>query len=318
VKVGVVGVGAMGRHHARVYAELPDCELVGVHDIDAGRAAAVADKFGATAYDELDALLEAVDAVTVAVPTPLHHEIGLRCLRAGCDALIEKPLAPSLEEADALIAAATADGRILQVGHIERYNPAVAAMTERVTRPGFIEVDRLGSLAPRSLETDVVLDLMIHDIDIVHTLVDDDEVIEVRAVGVPILTDAIDFANARLEFSGGCIANLTASRVSVNRIRKVRVFQPEAYLSVDYTAQTVDHYRLLRTEGKPSGIDVDQIDASGDEPLHRQLNDFVESCRERREPLANGRAARRALDTALRILGAIEARMTQSSTAKPK
>jgi predicted dehydrogenase len=318
LKVGVVGVGAMGQHHARVYAELPDCELVGVHDIDAARAGAIAAEFGAAAYEELDALLAAVDAVTVAVPTPLHHDIGLRCLRAGCDALIEKPLAPSLQEADELIAAAAAGDRILQVGHIERYNPAVAAMTERVGRPGFIEVDRLGSLVPRSLETDVVLDLMIHDIDIVHALVDDDDVIEVRAVGVPILTDAIDFANARLEFSGGCIANLTASRVSVNRIRKVRVFQPEAYLSVDYTAQTVDHYRLLRRDGKPSGIDVDRIDASGDEPLRRQLVDFLESCGERREPLASGRAARRALDTALRILSAIEARMTHSATEGPK
>lgn len=311
MRVGVVGVGAMGQLHARGYAELPGCELVGVHDIDAARAENVATKFGARAFDRLEELLAEVDAVTVAVPTPAHHEVGLRCLAAGCDVLIEKPLAPSLEEADALIAAAEADGRILQVGHIERYNPAVAAMTEHVSRPGFIEVDRLGSLVPRSLETDVVLDLMIHDIDIVHALVDGDELIEVRAVGVPILTDAIDFANARLEFAGGCIANLTASRVSVNRIRKVRVFQPEAYLSVDYTAQTVDYYRLVRNEGRPSGIEVDKIDVSGDEPLLRQLRGFVTCCAERSEPLAGGRPARRALRTALEILAAIEARMTK-------
>jgi predicted dehydrogenase len=299
----------MGRHHARVYAEMPECELVGVHDIDAARAGAIAEKFAIESFADLDALLDAVDAVTVAVPTPAHHEIGLRCLRAGCDTLIEKPLAASLQEADDLIAAAAKGERILQVGHIERYNPAVATMSERVARPGFIEVDRLGSLVPRSLETDVVLDLMIHDIDIVHALVDD-EVIEVRAVGVPILTDAIDFANARLEFAGGCIANLTASRVSVNRIRKVRVFQPEAYLSVDYTAQTVEHYRLVRTDGKPSGIETDKIDVSGEEPLLRQLRDFIACCRERRAPLASGEAARRALRTALDILAAIEARMT--------
>ena len=305
----MVGVGAMGQHHARVYAEIPGCELVGVHDIDAERGQTIADEYGVAAFAQLDALLAEVDAVTVAVPTPDHHDIGMRCLRAGCDALIEKPLAPSLEQADDLVAAAHEGQRILQVGHIERYNPAVAAMTERVERPGFIEVDRLGSLVPRSLETDVVLDLMIHDIDIVHALVDD-EVVEVRAVGVPILTEEIDFANARLEFAGGCIANLTASRVSVNRIRKVRVFQPEAYLSVDYSAQTVEHHRLRRTDGMPSGIDTDKIDASGEEPLLRQLRDFVESCETRREPLSDGASARRALKTALEILAAIEARMT--------
>jgi predicted dehydrogenase len=309
MRVGVVGVGAMGQHHVRVYAEIPGCELVGVHDIDVERGRAIADKFGVGAFAELDALLSEVDAVTVAVPTPDHHDIGLRCLRAGCDALIEKPLAPSLEQADELIAVAREGQRILLVGHVERYNPAVAAMTERVERPGFIEVDRLGSLVPRSLEIDVVLDLMIHDIDIVHALVDDD-VVEIRAVGVPILTEAIDFANARLEFAGGCVANLTASRVSVNRIRKVRVFQAGAYLSVDYSAQTVEHYRLLRTDGKPSGIETDKIDASGEEPLLRQLRDFVDCCESRRAPRSDGASARRALHTALEILAAIEARMT--------
>jgi len=309
VRVGVVGVGAMGQHHARVYAEMPGCELVGLYDIDGGRAQLIGDKFGVATFDDLDALLGEVDAVTVAVPTPEHHAVGLRCLHAGRDALIEKPLAPSLEEADELIAAAAEGERILQVGHIERYNTAVEALTERVRQPGFIEVDRLGSLVPRSLETDVVLDLMIHDIDIVHALVDD-EIVEVRAVGVPILTEAIDFANARLEFAGGCIANLTASRVSINRIRKVRVFQPEAYLSADYSEQTVEHYRLVRREGKPSGIETDKIDASGEEPLVRQLSDFVACCESRRQPRADGQSARRALRTALQILAAIEARMT--------
>jgi len=309
VRVGVVGVGAMGQHHARVYAEMPECDFVGVQDIDGARAAQVGEKFGVAAFTDLAELLGKVDAVTVAVPTPEHHAIGLRCLGAGCDVLMEKPLAPTLQQADELIDAANAAGRILQVGHIERYNPAVVAMTERVTKPGFIEVDRLGSLVPRSLETDVVLDLMIHDIDIVHALVGE-EIIEVRAVGVPILTEAIDFANARLEFAGGCIANLTASRVSVNRTRKVRVFQPEAYLSVDYTAQTVEHYRLLRTAGKPSGIDTDKIDASGEEPLLEQLRDFVSSCDTREQPRVSGAAARTALCTALEILAAIEGRMT--------
>ena len=308
IRVGVVGVGAMGSHHARVCAELEGCELAGVYDIDRRQAERVARKFEVRAHEHLEDLLGDVDAVAVAVPTPEHHEVGLRCIEAGCDVLMEKPLASSLDHADSLVKAAEQAGRILQVGHIERYNPAVAAMTARVERPGFIEVDRLGSLVPRSLETDVVLDLMIHDIDIVHALVGG-EVTEIRAVGVPILTEAIDFANARLEFAGGCIANLTASRVSMNRIRKVRVFQPEAYLSVDYTAQTVDHYRLVRIDGKPTGIDRDRIDASGEEPLLLQLRDFVRCCRERGQPLADAASARRSLATAFEILAAIESRI---------
>ena len=308
MRVGVVGVGAMGQLHARVYAELDGCELVGVHDIDPDRSREVAGRHQVESFTDLDSLLGRVDAVTVAVPTPDHHSIGLHCMGAGCDVLIEKPLAPTLDQADSLIGTAEKEGRILQVGHIERYNPAVAAMVARVENPGFIEIDRLGSLAPRSLETDVVLDLMIHDIDIVHWLVDD-EVVEIRAFGVPILTEAIDFANARLEFAGGCIANLTASRVSVNRIRKVRVFQPQGYLSVDYTAQTVEHYRLLQTDGKPSGIETDHINASGDEPLVGQLKDFIGACAGRRRPRADGDSGRRALATALDILDAIESRM---------
>ena len=308
MRVGVVGVGAMGKLHARGYSELDDCELVGVHDIDSNRAQEIAKQHQIEWFPELDSLLDCVDAVTVAVPTPDHHSVGVRCLNAGCDVLIEKPIAVDLAEADSLIAAAETAGRILQVGHIERYNPALEAVTKWVRNPGFIEVDRLGSLAPRSLETDVVLDLMIHDIDIVQWLADD-EVVEIRAVGVPILTEAIDFANARLEFAGGCIANLTASRVSVNRSRKVRIFQPTGYLSVDCTAQTVEHYRLLWADGKPSGIETDRIDAKGVEPLLCELMDFANSCGRRSQPRADGGSARRALATALDIRDAIEARM---------
>ena len=308
MRVGVVGVGAMGTLHARGYSELDTCELVGVHDIDLERAREVAGRYQVHCFSELDSLLGRVDDVTLAVQTPEHHLVGLRCLEAGCDVLVEKPIALSLGQADSLIAKAQEENRILQVGHIERYNPAVEALAHRVGCPGFIEVDRLGSLAPRGLETDVVLDLMIHDIDIVHWLVDD-EVVEIRAVGVPILTEAIDFANARLEFAGGCIANFTASRVSVNRSRKVRVFQPAGYISVDYTAQTVEEYRLSWADGKPSGIEADRIDASGDEPLILQLMDFTESCSTRTSPRADGGAARQALATALDILDASQARM---------
>ena len=308
IRVGVVGVGVMGRHHARVYDQLEGCELVGVHDVDPERRDSVAAEFGVTGFTELADLLAEVDAVTIAVPTPDHYEVGLACVEAGRDLLVEKPLAPSLPEADGLIEAAGAGGSVLQVGHIERFNPAVEAMSKIVEEPRFIEVDRLGSLVPRSLETDVILDLMIHDIDIVHSLVGG-EVVEIRAIGVPILTDAIDFANARLEFDNECIVNLTASRVSANRIRKVRIFQAEAYLSVDYTAQTVEHYRLVRGAGTPSRIETNRIDPPDEEPLVRQLVDFVTNCENRNTPRSDGHAGRQALQTALAIRDYIEERM---------
>jgi predicted dehydrogenase len=296
----------MGAHHARVFTQLGGCRLVGIHDIDPARAAVVSREHATESFESLDALLEKVDAVTVAVPTPDHHQIALVCLDAGCDVLIEKPMTSSLEEADELIAAAESRGRVLGVGHIERYNPAVEALADLVCDPGFIEVDRLGSFAPRSLETDVILDLMIHDIDVVHSLVDSD-LSEIRAVGVPILSEALDIANARLEFDGGCIVNLTASRVSANRVRKVRIFQPEAYISVDYTAQSVDHYVLVRQEGRPRGIDARQVAVDSAEPLARELQDFLDSVRDRKPPRVDGVGARRSLETALRIAAAIGA-----------
>ena len=303
-------MGVMGHHHVRVFDQLEGCELVGVYDIDGSRCREVAEEFGTAAFETLEELLGEVDAVTVAVPTPDHHAVGLECLAAGCDILVEKPLAPTLDEADDLIRVAAENGRVLQVGQIERYNPAVEALAGLVGRPGFIEVDRLGSFVARSLETDVILDLMIHDIDVVHSLVDA-EVVEVRAVGVPILTDAIDFANARLEFDDGCIANLTASRVSASRTRKVRIFQPEGYLSVDYTTQSVERYRLVRSDGRPTGIATQEVEVAYEEPLVRQLRDFVASSQSRGTPRVDGIAARRALATALEIRAAIEERLAR-------
>jgi predicted dehydrogenase len=295
----------MGNHHARVLSQLPGCELVGVHDIDAARVEKASQTHGTTGFPTLEGLLDRADGVVIAVPTPDHHAVALRCLEAGCHILVEKPLTPTLAEADELIEAAEAAGRVLQVGHIERYNPAVVAVADLVQSPGFIEVDRLGSFAPRSLETDVILDLMIHDIDIVHSIVDA-EVAEIRAVGVPILSDALDIANARLAFDNGCIANLTASRVSANRIRKVRIFQPEAYLSVDYTDQRVDHFELVRQDGRPQGISARQVAVESAEPLVGEIEDFLGSIAEGRAPRVDGAGARRSLATALQILAAIE------------
>jgi len=306
IRVGVVGVGSIGQHHARVYAESAAGELIGVHDLQRERANTVAQKTGCTAFGDFDALLDQVDAVSVAVPTLAHEHVGLHCLQAGCDVLIEKPIAISVEAADRLIASAETHGRLLQIGHVERYNPAVEALLSRVERPGFVEIHRLGAFASRSLEVDVIVDLMIHDIDIVHAMVPG-EVDEVRAVGVPVLSDEIDIANARLELSGGCIVNMTASRVSLNRVRKVRIFEPSGYLSVDYSAQEVAQYRLGREGGRPA-IEAVPVQVSRAEPLVRQLDDFLRSALTRRVPRVDGLSGRRALETALRIRDAMTRR----------
>ncbi len=306
VRVGVVGVGSIGRHHARIYADSDAAHLVGVYDLHADRSIELARTTGCRAFDELATLLDSVDAVSVAVPTLAHEDVGLRCLQAGCDALIEKPIANSIDAADRLIASAAEEDRLLQIGHVERYNPAVEALLSRVERPGFVEIHRLGSFAARGLEVDVILDLMIHDIDIVHAMVQGD-IDEVRAVGVPVLSDEIDIANARLEFSGGCIVNMTASRVSLKRVRKVRIFAPSGYLSVDYSAQEVAHYRLGHEGGRPS-IEAVPVKVDRAEPLACQLNDFLASVRTRDAPRVDGASGRRALETALRIRDAMTRR----------
>jgi predicted dehydrogenase len=300
----VIGVGSIGRHHARILAQMPDADLVGVFDTDSDRAAAVANEHGTTSYESFDELLGAVDAVSVAVPTPAHAAVGEICFQAGCDVLIEKPIATTLEEADRLITAAAAAGRLLQVGHVERFNPAVEALTPRIDKPAFIEIHRLGTFVERSLEVDVITDLMIHDIDIVHSLVQG-EVVDVRAVGVAVLSDEIDIANARLELDSGCIVNMTASRVSMNRVRKVRVFQPHAYFSVDYSEQAVAGYRLEdEGHGRPSVSGV-PVEVERGEPLLAELEDFVRCVRTRESVRVDGAAGRRALATALKIRAAL-------------
>ena len=307
IRVGVVGVGVMGYHHARVYSALEGCDLVGVHDLDEQRSEEAATAFACRAFRRQERLLDEVEAVSVAVPTNVHHEVGVQCLAGGCDVLIEKPMATSIEEADDLIVKAERDGRILQIGHVERYNPVVEALTPMVERPGFIEVDRLGSFAPRGLEVDVVLDLMIHDIDVIHGLFDD-PVTDIRAAGVAVLSDEVDIANARLEFAGGCIANITASRVSVNRIRKVRIFQPETYFSADYSAQTLDRFELVRGDDGGPSISAQRLELPKVEPLVRELEDFVRCVGSRGRPRVDGSSGRRALQTALGVRSALGSR----------
>ena len=249
-------------------------------------------------------MLGQIDAVTLAVPTEIHHDIALPFLEARVPVLVEKPIARTLAEADAMIETSVAADTILAVGHTERFNPAVAAARPILTDPRFIEVHRLGTFPERSLDIDVVFDLMIHDLDVLLSLVRSD-VESIEAVGVPVLTDRVDIANARLRFANGCIANLTASRISRERVRKIRFFQPATYLSIDYATQKVDVWRLNRDGGPVPAIEGGEIEVVGDEPLRRELADFVDAVTCRRAPLVTGEDGRRALALAADIAGAI-------------
>src|SRR5438094_7996656 len=304
VRVAVIGVGHLGRHHARILAALPDVHLSAVVDIDRDRAAAVATASGATAaYDYRD-VLGRVDAVTLAVPTELHHQIAIAFLEAGTPVLVEKPMARTLSEADAIVGAAERGRALLAVGHTERFNPAVAAARAVLSDPRFIEVHPLGTFTERSLDIDVVFDLMIHDLDLLLALVPS-TVESIEAVGVPVLTGRVDIANARLPFANGCLANLTASRISRDRVRKIRFFQPMAYLSIDYAAQKVELWRLVTAKNGEPSIEGGDVDVTNEEPLKRELADFVDAIVSRRAPVVTGQDGRRALALA----EAIAARM---------
>jgi len=301
VRAGVVGVGALGRHHARVWAATPGAALAGVYDTDAGRAAAVAAEFGCPVHAKLETLLAGTDAASVAVPTVSHHAVARLALEAGCDVLLEKPMTPTLAEAEDLIALAEARHRVLQVGHIERFNPATEALLAAGRGARFVEVHRLGSFSPRSLDVDVVLDLMVHDLDIVLAL-DGSEPVQIEAVGVPVLTPRVDIANARLRFASGLIANLTASRVSVEKVRKFRVFAPKTYVSADFSAREAQVYRLEVGSGGSPRIETTRLGAPDQEPLRLQIEAFLRAVRDRSRPLVSGADGRRALGLALTIL----------------
>jgi predicted dehydrogenase len=300
LRLAVVGIGHLGRHHARILAALDDVQLVAVVDTVAQRAAEAAATSGARALTDFKAIVGHVDAAIVAVPTELHRDIATPLLEAGIAVLAEKPMARSLAEADEMIAVAEASRATLAVGHTERYNPAVTAVLPLVTSPKFIEVHRLGVFPERSLDIDVVFDLMIHDLDIILSLVRS-EVSSIEAVGVPVLTPKYDIANARLRFASGCIANVTASRISRDRVRKIRFFQPDAYLSIDYAAQEVEGWRLVRRDGARPAIEGGPLPVARDEPLKRELVDFISAVRDRRKPLVDGEAGRRALALATEV-----------------
>ncbi len=306
VRVGVVGVGYVGHHHARIYSELPGVELVGVVDIDEARLQELKARHSVHLCRDYRELLGKVDAVSVAVPTLLHYPIAKEFLEFGVDVLVEKPIAQSLAQADELVEIAKAGDRIFQVGHIERFNGAVKALEAIVRSPGFIESHRLGPFAHRNIDVDVVLDLMIHDIDIILNLIKS-PVTSVTAVGVPVISDQVDIANARLQFESGCVANLTASRVSVERVRRIRIFQRDTFISLDYSQQEIAIYHRIPAEGdtvpetSPRIVKEDLfIDKA--EPLRVELESFVECVRSRKRPLVSGEEGRDALKVASQIV----------------
>ena len=312
----MIGVGTFGRNHARVYHQLAregmPVRLVGVVDPDTARADAVAREFGCRGFGSIEQLTvthSEVQAASVAVPTSQHLNAARQLMEAGIDVLIEKPLAASLAEADDLIRLAQRMGRIGQVGHLERFNPAVRATIPVITRPMFFEVHRLSVFTPRSLDVDVVLDLMIHDLDIVLSFVNS-SVKEIRAVGLPILSGKVDIANVRLEFESGCVANFTASRVSTERVRKLRFFQPKQYVSLDYGRRDVLVFSVGQGDGSATPSVNPQIQmakplTTGEEPLHAELKSFLESVQRRSRPMVTLEDGRRALAVALDIIASI-------------
>lgn len=304
IRVAVAGCGEFGRNHARVYREMDSAELAGVYDANPARAAAVAQEFGTRTFASLGELAGQVDAVSVAVPTIAHAEVGCRLMEMGIDVLVEKPMAKDLAEADSLVAAAEKYSRILQVGHVERFNPAVLAVEPILNRPLFFEVHRLGVFTPRSLDVDVIYDLMIHDLDILLALVGE-EVIEVKAVGIPVLSDKVDIAHARLEFAGGAVANVTASRVSTERIRKMRFFQRHEYISLDYARRDALRVRVKQPGPQPD-FAFEKLPAAGVEPLRAELEAFLEAVHTRKPPKTDGAAGHAALELATRVMACIQ------------
>jgi predicted dehydrogenase len=290
---------------------MPGVSLVGVADVRPGRAEEIAGTLATRAFSDYGELLGEVDAVSIATPTTLHAEIGEQFLRAGAHVLVEKPISHSLDDADRLIRAAQENRRVLQVGHLERFNPAVQALREIVRRPRFFEAHRMGLFTPRSLDIDVILDLMIHDLDIISLLVPSAPA-KISAVGIAILTGRIDIANARIEFADGCVANITASRVSMEKIRKLRLFQAREYISLDYTRQEVAVFSLTGAPGvKGNQILSRKLEPEHKEPLAEELSAFLLAVQDKGPVGCTGEEGRKALDLALRILDQAKAAMAR-------
>ena len=301
LRVGVVGVGHIGSNHARLYAEIPSAQFTAVYDLDLGRGNAIGKKFGAAPAKSLEEFIEMVDAASVATPTNTHYEVGRSLLELGKHLLIEKPITDNTAQAAELVELAGRNGLILQVGHVERFNPVLSALEKHLTHPRFIEAHRLSPYPQRSTDIGVVLDLMIHDLEIILHFVRS-PVKSIDAVGVPVLSRGEDIANARLRFENGCVANVTSSRISPEQMRKIRVFQEDAYLSLDYQNQSGEIYR--RAGGR---ITRDRVEIEREEPLKRQLTSFIECASSGREPRVSGFQATVALELAVEITKRISA-----------
>lgn len=309
IRAGVIGVGYLGRLHARKLASFEDIRFVGVHDADPERAKAVAAEVGTEAFGDPGALLAQVDAVTVAVPTTAHYRVAMQAIRSGVHLLLEKPLAARLREGRALVREAASRGLVFQVGHLERFNNAVRQAVALLREPRFIECHRLGPFGGRGTDVDVVLDLMIHDLDLILSLVDA-PVVRIQAVGVPVISSTVDIANVRLSFAGGCIANLTASRVSAKKQRKIRVFQEDAYVSMDFVEQAIQIIRRTRPEG-PAGapeLFAQTLETEKGDSLLEEVRSFLDCVRTGSAPRVSGADGLAALELAFRILRKMRSR----------
>jgi predicted dehydrogenase len=310
LRVGVVGVGYLGKFHAEKYARMKDVDLVGIADIDPVAAKEVADRWGTTAFTTHTDLLDRVDAVSVVVPTSAHFTVARDFLKNGVDVLLEKPMTNTIEEADALVALAESQNLIIQVGHLERFNQAIVALRGILKRPLFIESHRLTQFKGRATDVSVVLDLMIHDIDLISNFAQSD-LISVHAAGVPVVSSEVDIANARLEFDSGCVANVTASRISIKNERKIRLFQKDCYISVDFIEHSITVIRR-KDDDRPGlipGMDIQQLSFAQGDALEDELKEFVQTVRNRSEPQVDGRVGRDALRIALDVMGQINSKI---------
>jgi len=307
IRVGVIGVGYLGKFHAEKYSGMDNVRLAGVADIDRSRAEDVAARFGCRAVTDYRDLLGCVDAVSIVVPTQSHFDIGIEFLNHDVDVLIEKPMTTTLEQADDLIEAAESRGRILQIGHLERFNPAVLALKDIITHPMFIEAHRLSIFKDRSTDVSVVLDLMIHDIDIILNLVNS-EIQSIHAAGAPVICEYADIANVRLQFESGCVANVTASRISTKNQRKIRIFQKDAYISVDFTDREITLIRRNenQSDNPVPGTDFQLLSFSETDVLEDELTSYIQAVRTRNSPVVSGQAGRKALAVALDIMEKVE------------
>jgi predicted dehydrogenase len=307
LRTAVIGVGHLGHQHARIHAALSaenKIELVSVCDLDPGRASEISERWSIESTTDWRTLIGKVDAVSLAVPTESHREIACELLQAGIHVLVEKPISRTIEEADLMIAAAKSGAVVLQVGHAERFNPAMIALRPHVKNPIYFEIHRVGQFTARSLDIDVVLDLMIHDLDIVQWLVGEDvEATSVHAVGIPILTNRVDAANARIEFASGAVANVTASRVGTEKIRKMRFFQPRDYIVIDYATNHASISNLAPSTQSPwPGVQTQVLEVKDVEPLRAEIESFIEAASTGSKPIVSGEDGRRALSLALRTL----------------